>query len=66
MKNRQVLLAQRPEAEVRLTNFRIVETPIPTPGDGEVLVRNRFLSLDPYMRMRMSDQPSYAPKVELN
>jgi NADPH-dependent curcumin reductase len=63
--NRQVLLASRPTGEVRPDNFRIVETPVPRPADGEVLVRNRFLSLDPYMRMRMSDQPSYAPKVEI-
>ena len=63
--NRQVLLASRPTAEVREENFRIVDAPIPAIQDGEVLVRNRFLSLDPYMRMRMSDQPSYAPKVEL-
>ena len=63
--NRQVLLASRPTGEVREENFRIVDAPIPAIQDGEVLVRNRFLSLDPYMRMRMSDQPSYAPKVEL-
>lgn len=65
MTNHQVLLVHRPETEVSETNFRIVETAIPAPQDGEVLVRNRYLSLDPYMRMRMSDQPSYAPKVEL-
>ena len=66
IKNRQVLLASRPVGEVRAENFRIVDARMPTPGDGEVLVRNRYLSLDPYMRMRMSDQPSYAPQVELN
>jgi len=38
---------------------------VPEPGDGEVLVRNRYLSLDPYMRMRMSDAPSYAPSVAI-
>jgi len=65
MKNRQVLLAHRPSGEVREEDFQIVDAPIPAPNDGEALVRNRFLSLDPYMRMRMSDLPSYAPKVEL-
>lgn len=43
----------------------MVDGPIPSPGEGQVLVRNRILSLDPYMRMRMNDAPSYAPKVEL-
>jgi NADPH-dependent curcumin reductase CurA len=65
MKNRQVLLARRPRGEVREDDFRIVDAPIPAPNDGEALVRNRYLSLDPYMRMRMSDLPSYAPSVEL-
>ncbi len=65
MKNRQVLLAHRPSGEVRAEDFRIVDAPVPAPSDGQALVRNRFLSLDPYMRMRMSDLPSYAPKVEL-
>lgn len=65
LRNRQVLLASRPTGEVREENFRIVDAPLPTAADGEVLVRNRFLSLDPYMRMRMSDQPSYAPSVAL-
>jgi NADPH-dependent curcumin reductase CurA len=46
-------------------DFRIVETPIPAPGDGEVLVRNEWLSLDPYMRGRMSDVKSYVPSVQL-
>ena len=63
--NRQVLLARRPIGDVSETDFRIATAPLPEPQDGEVLVRNRFLSLDPYMRMRMSDQPSYAPSVAL-
>ena len=65
MKNRQVLLARRPVGWVREEDFNIVDGDIPEPADGEALVRNRFLSLDPYMRMRMSDAPSYAPHVEL-
>lgn len=63
--NRQVLLAARPAGEVSEAHFRIADAPMPTPNDGEVLVRNRFLSLDPYMRMRMSDAPSYAPSVAI-
>jgi NADPH-dependent curcumin reductase CurA len=65
MRNRQVLLARRPTGWVSEADFQIIDAPIPVPADGEVLVRNRYLSLDPYMRMRMSDAPSYAPHVEL-
>lgn len=64
-KNMQVLLAQRPEGEVQESDFRIVETPIPQPKDGQVLVRNIYLSLDPYMRGRMSAARSYASPVEI-
>jgi len=63
--NRQVLLASRPRDQVSEDNFRIVETPIAQPGDGEVLVRNEWLSLDPYMRGRMNDVKSYVPPVQL-
>jgi len=61
--NRQVLLASRPKGEVSEENFRIVETPVPAPGEGEVLVKNEWLSLDPYMRGRMNEAKSYAPSV---
>src|SRR5579863_5620421 len=64
-KNMQVLLANRPTGWVKESDFRIVETPIPAPGDGQVLVKNHYLSLDPYMRGRMNDTKSYAAKVEL-
>ncbi|HUJ00110.1 MAG TPA: NADP-dependent oxidoreductase, partial [Usitatibacter sp.] len=63
--NKQVLLASRPTGPVTPGNFRIVETPIASPGEGEVLVRNEWLSLDPYMRGRMSDAKSYAAHVEI-
>jgi len=63
--NRQVLLASRPQGQVSEDNFRIVETPLAPPGDGEVLVRNEWLSLDPYMRGRMNDAKSYVPPVQL-
>jgi NADPH-dependent curcumin reductase CurA len=64
-KNLQVLLAHRPTGWVKESDFRIVETDIPAPGDGQVLIKNHYLSLDPYMRGRMNDQRSYAAKVEL-
>jgi len=63
--NKQVLLANRPTGWVKESDFRIVETPIPVAGDGQVLIRNQYLSLDPYMRGRMNDARSYAAKVEL-
>jgi NADPH-dependent curcumin reductase len=63
--NRQVLLASRPQGAVTESNFRIVETPVGKPGDGEVLVRNEWLSLDPYMRGRMNDVKSYAKSVAI-
>ena len=63
--NLQVLLDHRPTDKVSPANFRIVETPVPTPGPGEVLVRHTFLSLDPYMRGRLSDAKSYAKPQEL-
>src|SRR5216684_931338 len=65
MENRRVVLASRPEGAVSEDNFRIESVPLPKCGDGEVLVRNLWLSLDPYMRGRMSDAKSYAKGVEL-
>jgi NADPH-dependent curcumin reductase CurA len=64
-RNRQVLLARRPQGWVREDDFRFVDCDLPRVDDGAVLIRNRYLSLDPYMRMRMSDAPSYAPHVAL-
>jgi NADPH-dependent curcumin reductase len=63
--NKQVLLASRPQGAVTEDNFRIVEAPVGKPGPGEVLVRNEWLSLDPYMRGRMSDAKSYAKSTEI-
>ena len=65
MKNRQVLLASRPAGNVAPENFRVVEADVPKPGPGEVLVRNEWLSLDPYMRGRMSEAKSYVKPVEV-
>jgi hypothetical protein len=64
--NKQVLMANRPTGWVKESDFRIVEQPLPSAGDGEVLVRNLFLSLDPYMRGRMNASKSYAAGVELD
>jgi NADPH-dependent curcumin reductase CurA len=58
--NRQVLLKSRPEGAPSLDNFELVDAPIPEPGEGEVLMRTLYLSLDPYMRGRMSAAKSYA------
>ena len=58
--NKQWLLASRPQGEATVDNFRLVETPVPALQDGQVLVRHHYLSLDPYMRMRMNDAKSYA------
>src|SRR5438552_4758884 len=63
--NKQVLLASRPQGRVTEDNFRIVEAPVGRPAAGEVLVRNEWLSLDPYMRGRMSEAKSYVPPVQL-
>ena len=65
-KNKQVLLANRPEGWVTENDFRIVETDLPDISDGQVLVQNNYLSLDPYMRGRMNDSKSYAAKTELH
>ena len=64
MRNLQVVLASRPQGRVSEQNFRFVESAIPSPANGEVLVRNLYLSLDPYMRMRMNEGRSYAPPVQ--
>jgi NADPH-dependent curcumin reductase len=63
--NRQVLLKSRPDGAPGLDNFEFAQRPVPEPGDGEVLMRNRYLSLDPYMRGRMSAAKSYAKPVEI-
>ena len=61
--NTQVRLASRPTGFPDESSFRITNEPVPEPKDGELLVRNHFLSVDPYMRRRMSEGPSYAPPV---
>ena len=58
--NRQFVLASRPTGQPSTDNFRLVEAPIPTPGPNQVLVRTHYLSVDPYLRIRMSEDRSYA------
>lgn len=65
MKNKQVLLKSRPAGEPTVANFEIVERDAPAPGDGDVLARTLFLSLDPYMRGRMNETRSYAASVDV-
>jgi NADPH-dependent curcumin reductase CurA len=64
-RNRQVLLKQRPTGAPTPADFTIAEAPLPDPAEGEVLVRGIYLSLDPYMRGRISGQRSYARPVEV-
>lgn len=64
-KNRQVILAARPRGEPKESDFRLIETPVPAPGPGQMLLRTLYLSLDPYMRGRMNAGPSYAPPIEI-
>src|SRR5262245_58535091 len=63
--NRRVVLAARPVGAPRESDFRIEEAPVPHARGGEIVCRTVWLSLDPYMRGRMSDAPSYAPPVKL-
>src|SRR4051794_23198881 len=60
---KRVVLVSRPVGEPKSSNFRIEDAAVPSPGEGQVLLRNIWLSLDPYMRGRMSEGPSYVPPV---
>ena len=63
--NRRITLAARPDGYPSEANFKLVEDKVPSPGPGQVLVRALYLSLDPYMRGRMSDAKSYAAPVPI-
>jgi NADPH-dependent curcumin reductase CurA len=65
MNNRRIVLASRPAGEATLANFRLETVETPPLADGQVRVRHHWLSLDPYMRMRMNDAKSYAPPVAI-
>ena len=64
--NRRIVLASRPSGKPTTANFRLETTDVPTIGDNQVLVQTLYLSLDPYMRGRMSDADSYATPVALD
>ena len=63
--SREIQLKSRPDGEPRDENFQLVEQPLADPGSGELLVRNVYISVDPYMRGRMRDVESYVPPFAL-
>lgn len=63
---REFHLVDRPQGLPVVDNFRLVERVLDAPGEGQLLVRNEWLSVDPYMRGRMNNQKSYIPAFELN
>jgi NADPH-dependent curcumin reductase CurA len=63
--NRQLKLVARPDGPVKPSDLELTTAPVPTPGDGQVVVRVQYLSLDPAMRGWMADRPSYLPPVPL-
>jgi NADPH-dependent curcumin reductase CurA len=64
-RNRQIILVSRPQGEPTPANFQLTEGPIPTAGEGQVVLRTKYLSLDPYMRGRLSDARSYAAPFKI-
>ena len=64
-RQREVHLAARPVGTPKPSDFRVVETPVPEPADGQFLVRNIYMSVDPYMRGRMRDVKSYVPPFQI-
>jgi len=62
----EVRLVSRPKGKPTLDDFAVVETEVPTPGEGQLLIRNLVMSVDPYMRGRMNDVKSYSPPFELD
>ncbi len=64
-RSREIHLAGRPHGVPQLSDFALAEVDVPDPADGQVLIRNAFVSVDPYMRPRMNDAKSYVPPFEL-
>ncbi|HEX6023150.1 MAG TPA: NADP-dependent oxidoreductase [Solirubrobacter sp.] len=65
MTSREIRLAARPYGEPQPSDFQLAEVEVGEPGDGELIVRNTFMSVDPYMRARMNDVKSYMPPYKL-
>ena len=65
MQSREIRLASRPTGLPSAANFSLATVDVPTPSDGQVLVRNLFMSVDPYMRGRMNDMKSYVPPFQV-
>src|SRR5207302_10621222 len=63
--NRRIVLARRPKGAPSAEDFRLESQPVPVAGPNQVLLRTRYLSLDPYMRGRMNEGRSYAEPVAL-
>lgn len=63
--NRQIVVAARPNGDAKLSDFNIIEQAVPSPGDGEVLVRNLLISMDPYQRSLMGNASSELPPIGL-
>ena len=64
--NKSILFVNRPKGKPSLDDFKIVEEEDPQPGDGELLLKSVYISVDPYLRGRMRDEKSYIPPFELN
>src|ERR1700753_323795 len=64
-KTREIRVKKRPHGMPQLSDFELAETDVPTPGPGEVLVRNSYMSVNPYMRARMMDWESYVPPFQI-
>ena len=64
-KSREIRLARRPEGMPQKQDFELAETEVPSPGEGQVLVRNIYMSVDPYMRGRMVVRESYVPPFQI-
>jgi NADPH-dependent curcumin reductase len=63
--NRQIILVARPHGDPKESDFQIVERPVPVPGDGQVLIRNLMVSLDPYNRIIMGNANSDQPAIDI-
>lgn len=64
--NRQIILASRPMGMASLSNFQLINRPVPSPKEGEVLSKTLYISVDPYMRNRMDEKPSYIEPFQLH